>query len=137
MRYAAGTFIFDERGRVLLMREGYGGRRWSVPGGAVEPGESPVDAAAREAMEEVGVEVRITGLVGLIVLRWSRLTIAAFVGDVFSGEPHIAAPEEVAEVAWFEPDDVRDPRSSTVRLLLDAAVRGERGLVVAEERPPD
>jgi 8-oxo-dGTP pyrophosphatase MutT (NUDIX family) len=35
---AAWAIVLDERGRVLLIRENYGRRRYGLPGGAVEPG---------------------------------------------------------------------------------------------------
>jgi 8-oxo-dGTP pyrophosphatase MutT (NUDIX family) len=46
--------IRDETGRVLLARH-VEGDRWLLPGGGVEPGETPADAAVREAWEETGV----------------------------------------------------------------------------------
>jgi 8-oxo-dGTP pyrophosphatase MutT (NUDIX family) len=63
----AAVLIIDEAGQVLLQRRGDNGR-WSIPGGAMEPGESFGDAARREAREETGLMV-------------ARLTLV----DVFSG----------------------------------------------------
>jgi 8-oxo-dGTP diphosphatase len=45
--------IFDGANRILLVRQGYGSRRWSTPGGRVKPGESPVAALRRETNEEI------------------------------------------------------------------------------------
>ena len=62
----AGAFgmIFDAERRVLLCH-----RRdmdaWNLPGGRVEPGETPWDAAVREVHEEVGLETEIVRLTGL------------------------------------------------------------------------
>lgn len=58
---AASVVICDEAGRVLLMLRGREPQRgrWSVPGGRVEPGETLEQAAAREALEETGLRVRI------------------------------------------------------------------------------
>jgi 8-oxo-dGTP diphosphatase len=58
---AASAVICDEAGRVLLMLRGREPQRgrWSVPGGKVEPGETLEQAAAREALEETGLRVRI------------------------------------------------------------------------------
>ena len=50
--------------RVLLVRERSDGR-WCLPGGYVDVGESPSEAARRETREEASVTVRVTGLVGI------------------------------------------------------------------------
>jgi thiamine-phosphate pyrophosphorylase len=51
--------------RVLLARRGREPNkgRWSFPGGKIEPGETARAAAAREALEETGVEVRVLDVV--------------------------------------------------------------------------
>ena len=54
----------DDPGRLLLVRRWDSGA-WELPGGRVEVGESVLDAAVRETVEESGVLVRITGVVGL------------------------------------------------------------------------
>ena len=56
----------DADGRLLLIeQERPSGRQWRLPGGGVEPGESMVEAAVREAREETGLAVRIGRLVAL------------------------------------------------------------------------
>jgi 8-oxo-dGTP pyrophosphatase MutT (NUDIX family) len=60
------TAIVDGDGRLLLIeQERPRGREWRLPGGGVEPGESVVEAAVREAREETGLVVRVGRLVGL------------------------------------------------------------------------
>ena len=56
--------IRDAGGRVLLARH-VEGNQWLLPGGSVEPGETPADAAVREAWEETGLIVHLTRLVGV------------------------------------------------------------------------
>lgn len=59
------TALFDDRGRIRCVRQTYGARLWSLPGGGVEAGESPVAAAIRETSEETGLLVRVDHLVGI------------------------------------------------------------------------
>ena len=52
-----------EDSRVLMVRQTYNGEMlWTFPGGGIQPGESPQDAAIREAREEVNLQVKITRL---------------------------------------------------------------------------
>ena len=54
---SAGALIFDEAGRLLILKPTYK-RGWTIPGGQIESdGESPWDACRRETLEECGLEV--------------------------------------------------------------------------------
>ena len=61
---AAGVVAFDDSGRVLLVRHSEGGL-WTTPGGAIEPRESPADAALREAWEETGAHLELSRIIGV------------------------------------------------------------------------
>jgi 8-oxo-dGTP diphosphatase len=66
-RVAAGVLFRDQAGRVLLVKPTYKDG-WDIPGGYVEPGESPKQAAVREIAEELGM----TGPIGrLLVVDWA------------------------------------------------------------------
>lgn len=54
----------DEARRLLLVRH-HEGNDWTTPGGMVEPGESPADAAVREMWEETGLAVELTQVLGV------------------------------------------------------------------------
>lgn len=58
------AFVQDDAGRVLLIERADNGQ-WALPGGGQEVGESTPAAAVRETREETGIDVEITGLVGI------------------------------------------------------------------------
>lgn len=65
-RRTARVLVFDPVGRVLLIRfvvQRSGGEFvfWLTPGGEIEEGEAPVEAAVRELREELGLEVAVVG----------------------------------------------------------------------------
>lgn len=60
----AGGCLFDECGRVLLQKRG-DSRMWGFPGGAIEIGETPEQAAIRELKEETGLDVEVQSLLGV------------------------------------------------------------------------
>lgn len=55
-RLIAHALFLDEQGRVLLLETSYK-EDWELPGGVVEPGESPRVGGERECLEELGIEV--------------------------------------------------------------------------------
>nr|WP_225853112.1 NUDIX domain-containing protein [Micromonospora sp. AMSO1212t] len=54
---SVSVVVVDDRARILLVRHAEDGNGWAVPGGAVDIGESPAQAAVREIREEIGVRI--------------------------------------------------------------------------------
>lgn len=133
---SVSVLIWDDDGRLLLMREATTGR-WQTIGGMVDPDESPWDAARREAFEESGLTVRLErvraalGGPGYRVL-YPNGDLCSYVATVFDAvvEPGTAAgpvdPDEVAELGWFEPREIVDLDLDPLNrhLLHDAGVTG-------------
>ena len=78
---AAVAILFDDAGRMLLARESETSR-WMTIGGAVDPGETPAQAAVRECLEETGLVVATTRLMG--VFGGAEFTFAYANGDAVS-----------------------------------------------------
>jgi 8-oxo-dGTP pyrophosphatase MutT (NUDIX family) len=53
---SAGALIYDHRGRLLILKPTYK-KGWTIPGGQVDPGESPWTTCRREAQEECGLVI--------------------------------------------------------------------------------
>jgi 8-oxo-dGTP diphosphatase len=61
---SAAALFLDDQGRVMMLRPHYK-PYWDLPGGYVEPGESPRDACRREVLEELGVDVKVGRLLSV------------------------------------------------------------------------
>ncbi|WP_067803837.1 NUDIX hydrolase [Actinomadura formosensis] len=120
VRPAAGVAAVDGDGRVLLIwrhRFITGQWGWEIPGGRVEPGEDPAEAAARELIEETGY--RAGTLRHLLDVRPSP--------GVHDGIHHIYRADGAERVG--EPADVEAERIEWVPLasVPALAARGEIG----------
>jgi 8-oxo-dGTP pyrophosphatase MutT (NUDIX family) len=110
---SVATLIRDDRGRVLLVQHVEG--RWQLPGGAVDPGERPEEAARREAREEAGIVIETTTIAGVFGGPEYSITydngdetgwvITVFHARIVSGEP-APSDDETQDVGWFSPTEL-------------------------------
>jgi 8-oxo-dGTP diphosphatase len=104
-----GVGVLVTRGdRALLLRRinAHGAGSWSPPGGHLEPGETPEQCAIRETKEETGLdisEVHFLGITNDIFAKEGLHYITIWMKpETVKGEALVNAPEEAAEVGWFE-----------------------------------
>jgi 8-oxo-dGTP diphosphatase len=103
--FSLGAFaiIFDDRHRVLLCYRSDIGR-WNLPGGRVEAGELPTEAAIRETLEETGLEVEIDRLSGVYGKPHENDLVFAFVCRAIGGR--LTVTDEAMESRYFDLDDL-------------------------------
>jgi ADP-ribose pyrophosphatase YjhB (NUDIX family) len=105
---SVNVLIENEAGEILMIRRSDNGN-WAIPGGAIDLGESLIQAAKRETLEETGIECEINGVIGIytdpkhIVLYTSngeaRQEFSIVVtGRATGGEP--TSSNESTEVVW-------------------------------------
>ncbi len=127
---AVSVHIRDDAGRLLLVHQ-IDRQQWGTVGGAIEPGESPSEAAVREAREETGLEVELTGLAAALGGAGFQMTYpngdeCAYISIVYDarvvgGE---LAPDgvEVSQCRWFTPAELAQADLSTVSRSVLTAV---------------
>ena len=82
---ARARVVIVDDGRVALIRRVRAGTTYYIfPGGGVEDGETPAEAAVREAYEELGVHVRLSEQIHEEVFRGDRFHF--FRGEIVGGE---------------------------------------------------
>ena len=123
----------DAQGRVLLARHVEGGV-WLLPGGSIEPGEVPTDAAIREMREETGLEVRIIGLVGVFggppfVVQYANGDRTSYVMAVYeaalAGGEEAPDMKELLELRFCSEHEARAlPQAVWVPPVLEAVFHG-------------
>jgi 8-oxo-dGTP diphosphatase len=108
---AAGLLLTDPGRGVLLQRRAWWvhhGRTWALPGGALEAGETPREAATREAEEEAAIApelVRPTSSSTVDHVDWRYTTVLATVRRPVHAR---VANAESAELRWVPPDEVAE-----------------------------
>ena len=113
--------IVERDGEVLLVKLNYGPRegRWSLPGGLVEPEETPEQAAIRETEEETGLVVGLEGLFATYRFPPAPILIVIYRAKIVSGTLRIA-PEELSDATFFP----RDGLPPIEELAWPSTVRG-------------
>ena len=65
LRPGASAIIFDQARQMVLLTRRSDNGRWCLPGGGMDPGESAEETCVREVLEETGLDVQVTRLVGI------------------------------------------------------------------------
>ena len=122
-RSAVHLFFFDQGKTLLSLRcnTGYMDGFYSVVAGHLEPGETVVQAAIREAAEEIGVQIdpQDVEIVQVMHRKDGEERIDFFVHiHAWTGTIHNAEEEKCAGLAWFSPDALPENTVPYVRRAL-------------------
>ena len=112
----ATAIIFDENREKVLLTQRSDNGRWCLPGGGMDPGESASEACIRETMEETGLEVRVTRLVGIytspdLIIEYAdgncwQPVAMTFEADIVGGELRLS--DETTDYGYFLVDRLDD-----------------------------
>ena len=131
--------IIEKEGRYLLIEEHTPeGLRLNNPAGHLDPGESPAEGCAREALEETAHPFTPTALVGIYLSRFQRPATGedityvrmAFCGDIGELQAHLKLDLGIVRTLWMTPDEVRASsdrhRSPLVLRCIEDHLAGQR-----------
>ena len=111
---SVNVVVSNPAGEVLLIRRS-DNDNWAVPGGAIDLGESMVQAAVRETREETGIDCEVTGLVGIytdprhVMLYTSNGEVRQEFSIVLTARPiggHPTPSDESTDVRWVPPAEI-------------------------------
>ena len=109
-----GAVVHGPQGKMLLMQRGPRSKNeagtWTIPGGAVEYGETMAAAVVREIREELGVEVRVLRQYGcadhIMPKEGQHWVSTIFECEIVDGEPKIMEPGKCAALGWFGREEI-------------------------------
>jgi 8-oxo-dGTP diphosphatase len=113
--------ILDESNdqTVLILRRDF--RIWALPGGGLETGETPEDAAIREAYEETGYEVKIDRYIGSYHRPQFHDIRYVFRGQIIGGRA-LESGLETAAVNWYPVFQLPKRLAPSVREIVTDAI---------------
>ncbi|BDT93183.1 NUDIX domain-containing protein [Nocardia sputorum] len=126
------ALIIDGAGAILMQRRADSGN-WSLPGGTMEIGETLEQCVIRETKEETGLDIEITGLLGIYtdpahVIAYADGEVRqefniTYYARVIGG--HVTVSDESTDVRFLHPRQLRhEPIHETVRLRLRHHIEG-------------
>ncbi|WP_431683089.1 NUDIX hydrolase [Kitasatospora sp. KL5] len=129
---AASVVVADDSGRILLQRRTDNGM-WALPGGTMEIGESIAGCGIRETLEETGIDIEITGIVGTYtdpghVMAYDDGEVRQEFSVCLLGRPlggQLRTSDESTRVAWFTPAEIDGlPMVPSIRKRVDDWLAG-------------
>lgn len=128
-KVGVGIMIFKNE-KVLFGKRinAHGAGEYSFPGGHLEHGESIIDCAKREVLEETGIKIKNPKL--LCVSNEKKYLPKHYVNigiiaEWESGEPMVTEPDKYIEIGWYDPSNLPNPKFEVVDNYLEAYRSGK------------
>ncbi len=119
--HAAATITLNEDKTQILLQKREDFRIWTIPGGGLDPGETPAEAAVRETFEETGYHVTVDRFVGKYHRPQMNSIRHIYQARVIGGTPITRGPETRA-VGWFPLDDLPRSLSKHIHEMIQDAL---------------
>ena len=106
----------------------HGEGTWTLPGGKMDFGDTLFGAAAREVLEETGIQLKKSDIISVTNERVpdKHFVTIGFIGREFQGEPKVMEPDEITEWKWFGfgelPRPIFFPSEKIIKNYLDKVI---------------
>lgn len=130
-RVGLGVIVVNEEGKILVgKRRGSHAPHYSIPGGALELGESFEDGAKREVAEETGLVINNPKVVAVVnnletyKSEGVHFVSAILLAESFEGTPKLVEPDKCEEWLWCDPANLPEPHFYASRVGIECWKNG-------------
>tara|TARA_Y100000310_G_scaffold340894_1_gene438215 strand:+ start:623 stop:1039 length:417 start_codon:yes stop_codon:yes gene_type:complete len=111
------ALITNDEGKILMIKRAKSEKTfpnmWGLVGGFMEWGETVEECVKREVREEIGIEIKDIEFVGRYYDKKGRHPTRTDItllhrAKIKSGIPKVNQPEEISEVKWFTPEEIKE-----------------------------
>lgn len=121
--------MFDTKRRILLVRQAYDQRLWSLPGGRVEHDETPLEAAIREVREETNLQIKPVAFIGTYAAPERDMISLLFEGAIDDCKDWCwHRNQEIEDIGFFSFDMLPSPLSKRMTHRITDAFHVRRGV---------
>lgn len=127
---SSAVIIRDGRALIFEEKNDAGELKYNLPGGHVEPGETPIDALLRKVREETGMACEPTSFLQLVVNTWDRNHSVLMCFSVHVAADAVVVPEDGITARWMTDQEIADLPDERcvfgIKTALAMALKNER-----------
>jgi len=111
--------VVEHNGKILLIRNNYGKKKWNLPGGGIRKNEDPKNAIKREVKEETGLDIYDIKFLGDFVSEVEYIKDRVYCFSAKTNTDKLNLHKyEIIEGDWFSLQDIPEPLGIVARRIM-------------------